>query len=150
MKTLGPVDHRPMRDWITAIPFEDWPQQSLTELMPAMMTNLQWHGFGARAFPFAHGILREHFPDCTAYQLMLSVVMPGHSIPPHRDMQAAEWLTRVHVPLVSSDESRFIVEGMPYVLSPGTAYSVNTLREHAVENDGPTPRIHFMFDIRKG
>lgn len=146
------VDHSDLMEWILSIPFEAWPQQNPKghELMPAMVTDLRWHGFGERARPIVDAVVDEHFPGLTAYQLMLSVVMPGKCIPPHRDLQADDWITRVHVPLVSNEQSRFIVDNEPYVLNPGTAYLVNTLREHAVENSGETPRIHFMFDLRKG
>ena len=58
------------------------------------------------------------------------------------------WNTRVHVPLLTNDEALFIVNGIPYNLKVGGAYKVNTLAEHAVKNNGPTPRIHLMFDIR--
>jgi hypothetical protein len=150
VEVLGPVDCRAMREWIQRIPLEKWPPQSFTELMPAMVNNLNWFGFGDYAIPLANGLIKDHFPHGSAYQYMLSVVMPGHNIPPHVDLQPNEWVTRVHVPLVSNEKSRFIVEGIPHVLSPGTAYTVDTTREHAVANDGLTPRIHFMFDIRKG
>lgn len=79
---------------------------------------------------------------------MLSVVVPGHSIEPHKDQQAPAWVCRVHVPLTTSDRSAFIVGGEAHTLAVGMAYLVNTLVEHAVTNDGATPRTHFMFDVR--
>lgn len=109
---LGAVDVAPMVEWITAIPFEAWPQQNKpgAELKPAMVTDLAWNGFGAASDPIVAAAM-EHFPDCRAYQRMLSVVMPGHAIAPHRDEQAAYWLCRVHAPLVSNAHSKFVVAG---------------------------------------
>lgn len=147
---FGAVDAIVLTDWIAAIPFEEWPQQHRLadgQVRPAMQTDLAWHGFGAIAEPVVNAIMQEHFPGCVAYQRMLSVVMPGHSIPPHCDEQAKSWISRVHVPLTSNAKSRFIVGGEDHVLAPGFAYRVNTRAEHAVTNDGETPRMHFMFDV---
>lgn len=147
---LGAVDATALTTWITSIPFEEWPQQHRLadgQIRPAMQTDLAWHGFGDIAYPVVNAVMQEHFPGCVAYQRMLSVVMPGHSIPPHCDEQAKSWICRVHVPLTSNEASRFIVGGEDHVLAHGIAYRVNTRVEHAVTNDGEKPRIHFMFDV---
>jgi hypothetical protein len=148
VERIGPVDARQMTDWILAVPLENWPQQPPTPrgIKPAM-THGDWNGFPAQWAPIVNSIM-EHFPGCMTYQQMLSVVMPGDDIYPHRDQQEARWITRVHVPLTTNDESKFIVDGKPHHLEAGIAYKVNTLAEHAVTNDGATPRIHFMFDVR--
>lgn len=149
---LGCVDATSLAAWITAISFEEWPQQHRLadgRIRPAMQTDLAWRGFGEIAEPVVNEVMRQHFPGCVAYQHMLSVVMPGNSIPPHRDEQAASWICRVHVPLTSNAKSRFIVGGEDHIQAPGFAYRVNTRAEHAVTNDGETPRIHFMFDVGK-
>lgn len=151
-RLLGPVGADALAKWITAIPFEEWPQQHRLpggQIRPSMQTDITWHGFGEIAEPVVNAIMQEHFPGGIAYQRMLSVVMPGHSIPPHCDEQAKSWICRVHVPLMSNAKSRFIVGGQDHVLAPGFAYRVNTRAEHAVTNDGETPRIHFMFDVGK-
>lgn len=140
------VDVSEMAAWIAAIPFCEWPQQYRVDeqLRPAMVTDLDWHGFGAKAWPLIRTLGLDK-----AYQLMLSVVMPGHSIPSHTDSQPPYWLYRVHVPLISNDYAWFDVEGKSFALKPGTAYKVNTLAMHGVRNLGATPRIHFMFDTRQ-
>lgn len=150
MQVLCPVDHEPLAKWITDIPFEDWPQQHRLDdgkIRPAMVSDLKWHGFDQKAWPLL-AKMHRHFPDMAFHQHMLSVVMPGHSIPPHIDEQPEHWLTRVHVPLTSNDESWFVIEDIEYQMAPGHAYLVNTRRQHAVTNNGATPRIHFMFDVR--
>lgn len=153
VEVLSPVNSTKMAAWIAAIPFEDWDQQHRRPdlpMRPAMMTNLDWHGFGEQAVPIVERLL-GWFPDgYHADQWMLSVVMPGQSIEPHTDGQPPHWICRVHVPLTSSPESRFIVGGEAHNLRPGWAYRVNTEVTHSVENDGPTPRVHFMFDIKRG
>lgn len=137
--------------WVIAIPFEDWHQQARLAdglIRPMMMTDLDWHDFGLHTDAVVAKLM-EHFPGCSAYQRMLSVVMPGHSIAPHRDEQRPSWLCRIHVPLTSNRHSKFIVEGDGHKLTPGSAYRVNTEAVHAVTNDGDTPRTHFMFDVGK-
>lgn len=144
------VDIAPAVLWLAAIPFEDWPQQHRLadqRLRPAMVTDLDWHGFGATVAPIVDRII-ERFPGGAAFQLMLSAVMPGHSIPPHRDGQAPYWVCRVHVPLTSNDKAWFVTGGHAHRLRPGFAYKIDTQAEHAVANDGDTPRVHFMFDVR--
>lgn len=133
--------------WIKAIDLRAWPQQSQTELKPAMVTDPAWFGFGKISEPIVSHLI-TWFPGCTPFQRMLSVVMPGHDIEPHIDQQAPYWLCRVHVPLTSNEQSRFIVGGLHHHLEIGRAYRVNTLAMHSVENNGATPRTHFMFDVR--
>lgn len=145
---LADVAAQPVIDWITAIDFADWPQQHRIDhqLRPAMVSDFAWHEFGAAS----HGLIAHlagQFGWGQTRQRMLSVVMPGHSIPPHTDEQGPEWKYRVHVPLTTNDQSQFIVGGVAHHMKIGSAYRVNTLAEHSVTNDGQTPRIHFMFDV---
>lgn len=144
VERIAEVDISDLRDWINAIDFSEWPQQ---EDRPAMVADLAWHGFGRATDPVVNELLR-HFPGARDSQRFLSVVMAGHNIPPHRDGQSDDWIGRVHVPLTSNDHSRFIVDGIAYGLTPGAAYLIDTEVEHSVVNDGFSPRIHFMFDLR--
>ena len=150
VKALATVDISALAAWVAAIPLSDWHQQAPKPgipLRPAMMTDLDWHGFGA-VTDNAVGELLVHFPGCTAHQRMLSVVMPGDCIPEHVDEQAPDWIARVHVPLLSDGAAEFLVGDEAHRPQPGTAYLVNTLARHGVTNTGTTPRIHFMFDVR--
>jgi len=137
-----------MAAWISGIPLDEWPQQTLYRLKPAMVTDRAWFGFGARAAPVVAEVM-GHFPGCRDDGWMLSAVMPGDVIEPHVDHQGPGWLCRVHVPLVSNDRSRFIVDGVAYRMKVGQAYRVDTREVHSVENDGATARVHFMFDVRQ-
>lgn len=146
---VGPVDCSALVEWIGLIDFEEWPQQHRLAdglIRPSMVTDLEWHGFRAISEPVVQSLM-ESFEDCVAYQRMVSVVMPSHSIPTHRDEQSKHWFCRVHVPLTTNDKSLFIVDEKSFTLEPGFAYRVNTEAEHSVVNDGDTPRIHFMFDV---
>lgn len=137
-------------NWITHIDFVEWPQQARLAdgmIRPAMACDPSWYGFGEMTQAVVDDLLLQ-FPGCIADTRMLSVVMPTHEIPAHVDHQSAGWRCRVHVPLTSNDESKFIVDEHAYHLEPGTAYKVNTEAVHSVTNNGPNPRIHFMFDVR--
>jgi hypothetical protein len=150
-------------EWVRSIPFELWPQQRRvdSQLRPAMVNDGAWWGMAQRTNELvstlmaqlrlsrwaADGFVRSAAPQ--SYQRMLSVVMPGHSIPAHADRQEPGWLCRVHVPLLSNERSVFQVGGVVHVMRPGTAYLVDVTQVHAVENRGETPRIHFMFDVRE-
>lgn len=145
---LAEADVRPIVDWITAIPFEDWPQQTPIDdgLRPAMVNDPEWHGFGAMVAPLVAELL-EWFPGAKATNLLLTVIMPGHGIPTHTDTQPDHWVCRVHAPLTTNDVSRFVVGGKSHHMEVGKAYLVNTEPPHGVANDGDTPRVHFMFDV---
>lgn len=151
VEDLAGVDHSGLAQWIAAIPFEEWPQQHKRAdlpLRPAMVSDLSWHGFGEVLDPVLAALM-PLFPGCQPHTFLLSAVMPGQAIEPHTDSQAPDWLCRVHVPILSNDESRFIVGGMARFLRPGRAYRVNTEAMHSVENNGATPRVHVMWDVRR-
>lgn len=139
------VDVAPLTTWVKKIPIDDWPRQSSG--VPAMVTDFDWHGFGARTTPLVHELL-QIFHEPTAYQRMLSVVLPDHRIELHADRQVPSWICRVHVPLITNPSAYFIVNGARHHLEPGLAYAVNTTELHEVINEGATPRIHLMFDVR--
>jgi hypothetical protein len=152
VEELGNVNVAKMVKWIKAIPFEKWPQQRPLDdgqLRPSMVTDLVWHDFHDLALPVVMDV-RKHIKDSPieAYQWMLSVVMPGHSIEPHKDQQPDYWKYRVHVPLLTNSKAVTIMEDGEYNMKVGKAYAVNVRKTHAIENRGRTPRIHFMFDVR--
>jgi hypothetical protein len=153
-------------DWITAIDFAEWPQQHRVDdqLRPAMVTDLEWHGFGERTDAIVE-MLQQRFEeapvplryntfhtsplvDTEEFNRMLSVVMPHHSIGTHSDAQEPRWLRRIHVPLTTNEDALMLAGGQRFHLAVGSAYLIDTRVEHAISNDGETPRIHFMFDVR--
>jgi hypothetical protein len=158
------VDVASMVEWISAIPFEEWPQQTPLEdgdLRPAMVNSTLWpfqpgHRWSL-GFAMAKPVADIHANDSfwtdgpVAFENhMLSVVMPRASIPPHADHQQPGWITRVHVPLLTNPWAFFDVlepERSRYQMEVGQAYLVDITRRHEVHNNGPSPRLHFMFDV---
>ena len=148
---LRAVDASELARWIRKIPFKEWPQQAELgdgQLRPAMVTDPGWHRFYMESDGLVETIMRW-FPGCTSTQRMLSVVMPGHTIPRHVDDQSDRWHCRIHVPLRTNQGSVFVANGAHYHMIEGMAYAVDTKAEHQIENRGISPRIHFMFDVMR-
>jgi hypothetical protein len=138
LSELSDVDVVAMAAWIAKIPLGDWPQQRPLDdgqLRPSMVTSPDWYGF-------------HYYFHPGAYQHMLSVVMPGHSIEPHQDQQPDYWQYRVHIPLLTSPGAVIIMDDGEHHLEVGKSYKMNTRATHAIANRGATPRIHYMFDVR--
>jgi hypothetical protein len=148
VEEIAKVSVTDMAKWIKAIPFEDWPQQRPLDdgqLRPSMVTNTDWHGFGEKISFLMEILTPESF---IYYQPMLSVVMPGHSIEPHKDQQPDHWKYRVHIPLQTNTKAFLIMKKEKFNLKVGKAYKVNVRETHSIVNNGKTPRIHFMFDVK--
>jgi hypothetical protein len=149
VEALGGVHITALLDWLQAIPWAAWPQQSPGadgRLRPAMVNDPRWHDFGRVSAPIGRCVL-QWAPGGVIQQRLLSVVMPGHAIPEHVDKEPPTWWGRVHVPLLSNPQSVFCVGGRAHHLRAGRAYLVNTEAPHSVRNDGETPRVHLMFDV---
>lgn len=143
------MDVQAVRQWIGGIDFAEWPQQHRLadqKLRPAMVSDIGWHGFGDVVQGVTAALLTRLSGQ--SFNPLLSVVMPGHEIEVHRDVQPPEWICRVHVPICTNDKALLHIGGDPFHLRVGAAYLVNTTVEHFVVNRGDTPRVHYMFDVK--
>lgn len=80
----------------------------------------------------------------------VSRIVPGRGHGYHLDGQREEWITRVHVPVITNPEAWFMwlpQDGTKVHFEAGKAYSFNTLVEHAFGNDGDSERVHLTFDV---
>jgi hypothetical protein len=92
--------------------------------------------------PRSNGYARGAFP-----RVMLAAHGAGRGDPPHRDQNpAAKWPHKIHVPLTTKTRSPSTSMGASYHLGEGEAVEVNNMGGHAVENRGPTDRIHLIFE----
>lgn len=149
-----------MAGWVADISFEEWPQQDRLndgKIRPAMVNDPAWYGFGDASKLVVAEVMR-HVGVGEPFNLMLSAVMPGAEIELHADRQPAEWLFRVHVPLLTNDDAWFATweagevvgdGGRRWNMKAGIAYKVNTEKRHAIWNGGDTPRIHLMWDVKE-
>ena len=82
-----------------------------------------------------------------ALNAQVALLAPGDDIPEHADYgPTLEATHRVHVPLETHPEVRFVVEGEPMRLQVGEAYELDNMRRHFVHNASPVRRIHLIVD----
>ena len=101
--------------------------------------------------PFADvfALLMAEFPGCVMGGIGLFTLDPGQEHPTHTDVQPPEWVTRVHVPLVTNELATVTTDEGTFHMQAGKAYKFDTRRPHAVRNGGTEPRVHLVFDVRK-
>lgn len=71
----------------------------------------------------------------------------GARIREHRDdigWESGE--VRLHVPVVTSDAVRFVVDGQVVPMAAGECWYTDVTRPHRVDNDGTGSRIHLVVD----
>jgi hypothetical protein len=91
-------------------------------------------------------LVRRYYPDCQ-FSYGLWDLEPGQVHPAHTDQQPPSWLVRIHVPLSTNPGVVFTMEDGDHHMAVGKAYRMNTLRTHAVENRGKTPRVHLVIEV---
>jgi hypothetical protein len=92
-------------------------------------------------FGFAEWLL-DQFPY--ARQMSIAAHPPGTKIRTHTDTDT--WF-KIHIPLISTDNSYFIFDNQKFAMKPGKMYLVNTSVPHSTCNDGDQTRIHLFFKI---
>lgn len=103
------VDVEPMVAWLRDNP-QSWPEVAPTKpgrvfVLPALFQAVAEKVMAEMAIALKQGT------DLDAHQPMLSRMAPGQSHPMHVDSQRADWITRVHVPLVTNSGCWFMWEG---------------------------------------
>jgi hypothetical protein len=85
-----------------------------------------------------HIVIREHF-------VMLA---PKRQIENHiDDFPLMHTCHRIHIPIQTSTEVTFIVNGKNYNIENGQAFLLNTDMPHGVLNDSDQYRIHYIIDV---
>lgn len=118
-------DH-PMRFYTNPI----WmPWQGL--LLPVLQAATAAYGFAEAAYP----------------KVMLARLAAGRGIALHEDGEGSHLLThRIHVPLQTSPEVVFTIDGRPHFLAAGHAWETNNIVAHSVFNGSAAPRVHLVFE----
>jgi hypothetical protein len=70
---------------------------------------------------------------------VVTIHTPGTKLITHQD---APDKIRIHIPIITNNDSNWIIDGEEYHMTPGWAYLVNTTLPHSVENAGSTNRVH--------
>ncbi len=143
---LGTVEVGPLYEWL-ALARPHWPAPS----GPSKPQRIE--GPAELVHAVVGQVLGYLDVDLIAHRPVLSRVLPGQSHDWHVDKQRSDWVTRIHVPLVTNfgcwmawEEE----EGMRIHFEVGKAYTFDTSRRHAFGNHGPSERIHLMFDVLRG
>lgn len=85
---------------------------------------------------------------CDKQSVRLMALAPGALIKEHRDPGTAlqEGLTRLHVPLQTSPQVLFTVDGEAVHFGAGQAWYLDASCRHAVHNASALPRVHMIID----
>ena len=88
-----------------------------------------------------------------SFQCRLDVVRllrlgPGASIREHRDIDLGYEIgeVRIHVPITTSPQVTFYLDGSPVEMQPGEAWYLDLSLPHRVDNAGGGDRIHLVVD----
>jgi Aspartyl/Asparaginyl beta-hydroxylase len=85
---------------------------------------------------------------CTITSVRLMALEPGAQILPHRDKQTSleDGITRLHVPIQTTPEVLFCIDGQEVHFSAGDLWYLNASCTHAVTNGSALRRVHLMLD----
>jgi quercetin dioxygenase-like cupin family protein len=86
---------------------------------------------------------------CPVLAARLMRLAPGSVIKQHQDHDLGfeSGTARVHVPITTSPEVEFLLNGTPVVMSPGSAWWLRLSDPHSVSNRGPSARVHLVVDL---
>ena len=82
-----------------------------------------------------------------ATRVMLAKLPPKSFIAPHTDGTTNGSIPhKIHIPIVTNNDSFFYVENKKFHFNKGIAYEVNNAAKHSAVNNGDTDRIHLIFE----
>lgn len=73
---------------------------------------------------------------------------PGDQILEHRDygLSFEEGCARIHIPVKTSADVEFFLDGEPVPMAPGEVWYLNFDMKHRVKNNGADERVHLVID----
>jgi hypothetical protein len=78
---------------------------------------------------------------------LLARLEPGGVIPAHVDTGfSLRHSHRVHIPIITHDRVRFIIDGEAVSMREGDIWEINNCRPHEVRNEGEMARVHLIVD----
>jgi hypothetical protein len=166
MRHLGPVDISRFREVLDQQPEDLWdadrtfkqrvaPERKTRAIYLLMTIGSPYHptsamgGWSALADAFEPIATRigSFYGPGRVVNAQIALLGPGDDITEHRDMgRVLEVTHRVHVPLETHPDVRFLVDGQNHKLEVGQAYELDNMRMHSVHNDSPVRRIHIIVD----
>jgi len=100
-----------------------------------------------RLFPACERALK-HFA-CPLLSVRLMRLGPGSTIKEHRDfdLDFAQGVARLHIPIITSDEVIFTLNGLPLAMEAGSCWYLRLSDPHSVVNRGQRARVHLVLDL---
>lgn len=107
-----------------------------------------WNYLALQAVPLMNDIIKAHYPyGGSIIRAMVANLVKGGKIDEHYDAAPSfEIGHRIHVPLQTNDNVKFMIDENRHILKVGEAYEINNLKYHSVDNDGDEDRYHLVFD----
>ena len=146
---IGKVKVDDLIEWIEGIDRSTWPDWHKGPSRPAVVEQPAWENLQQNTDRVVSEVM-QHFPGCRDVYRSITTVHPGDYVPPHTDTCSPEWISRVHVPIITNPGCFLIMGKKRFHLDVGKAYRVNVGTPHAIVNDGDASRIHLMFDVVHG
>ena len=66
---------------------------------------------------------------------------------PTLDLEAEASVVRLHIPITTSEQVRFLLNGTEVPMRPGECWYMRLSDPHAVRNDGADERVHHSIDM---
>jgi len=86
---------------------------------------------------------------CETERVRLMRLEAGSVVKEHLDLDTG-WpagVVRLHIPIVTSPDVHFFLDGVRLPMRAGELWYTNVMRPHAVRNEGSTARVHFVADL---
>jgi hypothetical protein len=85
---------------------------------------------------------------CPLRTVRLMRLAPGSLIKEHtdHDLGFEDGIVRVHIPVITSDEVEFFLNGSRVVMEAGSAWYLRLSDPHRVVNNGASDRVHLVVD----
>lgn len=86
--------------------------------------------------------------ECPLRAVRLMRLTPGSAILEHQDGDLAAELgwARIHVPIATSREAEFLLNGTPVTMAAGEAWYLRLSDPHSAVNRGERDRVHLVID----
>lgn len=116
---------------------------ALEPVLQPLMAHIRSHYLGTQR---QRRVAELHGPGYFI-RALLTRLPPGAEIKPHiDDGESLKRCHRIHVPVITNDDSLFIVGNLRFHMPAGEMWEINNRRIHAVRNDGHEARVHLIMD----
>ncbi|MGY8985395.1 MAG: aspartyl/asparaginyl beta-hydroxylase domain-containing protein [Sphingomonadales bacterium] len=168
VRHLGKVNHTALRDAVLGLKESVWEENEIRQQKFKQHSDTQsiillwlvgWEPhkvvrrggcdyIGNEASELLDEVVENNYPkDGEFLRAVVAKLKPGGSIKLHNDSHPNFAVGhRIHVPLKTSSDVIFNINGERVIMEEGMGYEINNLKPHEVHNLGLEDRIHLIFD----